>query len=58
MDRVADTKTERLQAAGISPRQAKQWEKLAAVPQADFDFLLADRMRSRPRTESFAPPSG
>jgi hypothetical protein len=43
MARVEPTKAEQLHAAGISPRQAKQWEKLATVPQRLFDEQLADR---------------
>ena len=41
MDRVS-TKAEQLQAAGVTPRQAKQWEKLAAVPEKEFKQALAD----------------
>jgi hypothetical protein len=41
VDRVS-TKAEQLHAAGISPRQAKQWEKLAAVPEPVFEQVLAD----------------
>jgi hypothetical protein len=37
------TKTQRLRAAGISRDQAKEWEKLAAVPEATFEAQLADR---------------
>jgi hypothetical protein len=36
-------KSEVLRDAGISPRQSKQWEKLAAVPQKTFDAVLADK---------------
>jgi hypothetical protein len=32
MGRV-QTKAEQLKAAGITPKQAKNWEKLAAVPE-------------------------
>ncbi|MBR0941018.1 hypothetical protein [Bradyrhizobium liaoningense] len=42
MDRVS-TKAEQLHAAGVTPRQAKQWEKLAAVPDEQFETALADR---------------
>jgi hypothetical protein len=41
MDRVS-TKAEQLHAAGVTPRQAKQWEKLAAVPERDFKRALSD----------------
>ena len=37
------TKAEQLHAAGISRDQAKQWEKLAAVPDDLFEKQLADR---------------
>jgi hypothetical protein len=36
------TKAEQLKTAGVSPRQAKQWEKLAAVPESEFKQALAD----------------
>jgi hypothetical protein len=36
------SKTSQLRDAGVSPDQAKQWEKLAAVPQEEFDAALAD----------------
>jgi hypothetical protein len=36
------SKTSQLRDAGVSPDQAKQWEKLAAVPQEKFDAALAD----------------
>jgi hypothetical protein len=41
MDR-GSTKAEQLHKAGISPRQAKNWEKLAAVPDEHFEAALAD----------------
>jgi hypothetical protein len=34
------TKAEQLKAAGVSPRQAKEWEKLAAVPEQQFEAAL------------------
>jgi len=37
------TKAERLHAAGVSPRQAKNWQKLAAVPDKEFEAAVADR---------------
>jgi DNA repair exonuclease SbcCD ATPase subunit len=37
------TKTNQLEKAGVSEKQARQWEKLAAVPQRDFDAALNDR---------------
>jgi hypothetical protein len=48
MDR-SSTKAEQLHAAGVSPRQAKNWEKLAAVPDKEFEAALADRT-TRPST--------
>jgi N6-adenosine-specific RNA methylase IME4 len=39
------TKAEQLRNAGISVDQAKLWEKLAAVPQQNFDASLADKTR-------------
>jgi hypothetical protein len=41
-DRVS-TKAEQLHAAGVTPRQAKNWEKLAAVPDEDFEMAIADQ---------------
>ena len=40
-DRVS-TKAEQLHAAGVTPRQAKSWEKLAAVPEKEFEMALED----------------
>ncbi|SEE37070.1 hypothetical protein SAMN05444161_5561 [Rhizobiales bacterium GAS191] len=39
------TKQEKLEAAGISEDQARRWEKLAEVPQKDFDSILTDRSK-------------
>jgi hypothetical protein len=36
------TKAEQLEAAGVTTKQAHQWEKLADVPQEQFDAALAD----------------
>jgi hypothetical protein len=36
------TKQELLESAGISPRQARDWEKLAAAPQEAFDRAMAE----------------
>ena len=41
-DRVS-TKAEQLHAAGVTPRQAKSWEKLAAVPEKEFEMALEDQ---------------
>lgn len=38
-----NTKIETLSKAGVTPRQTEQWEKLAAVPQQDFEAALADK---------------
>jgi hypothetical protein len=38
--RVA-TKADQLEAAGITPKQARQWEKLADVPDEQFEAALA-----------------
>lgn len=35
------TKTEQLNAAGVSRRQAQEWERLAAVPEEQFERDLA-----------------
>ena len=32
-----------LHKAGVSPKQAENWEKLAAVPDQEFEAALADR---------------
>jgi hypothetical protein len=37
------SKKDELHKAGVSQDQAKQWEKLAAVPDQDFEAALADR---------------
>lgn len=39
---VDGTKLEALSRAGVSPKQASQWERLAAIPQQDFDADLSD----------------
>jgi transcriptional regulator with XRE-family HTH domain len=41
MGRVS--KAEALHKAGVSPKQAENWEKLAAVPEQEFEAALADR---------------
>jgi hypothetical protein len=41
MGRVS--KANALHKAGVSPKQAEKWEKLAAVPQQEFEAALADR---------------
>jgi hypothetical protein len=41
VDRVL-TKAEQLQKAGVSQRQAKTWEQLAAVPKDEFEAALSD----------------
>jgi hypothetical protein len=41
MGRVS--KANALHKAGVSPKQAEKWEKLAAVPQPEFEAALADR---------------
>ena len=38
------TKLAALEAAGISKKQAFQWERVAAIPEADFEADLADPM--------------
>ena len=38
------TKLAALEAAGISKKQAFQWERLAAIPQEDFEADIADPM--------------
>jgi hypothetical protein len=43
LGRAIPPKSTQLQKAGISKDQARQWEKLAAVPQATFDKAVADR---------------
>lgn len=40
MGRVS--KRDALHKAGVTPKQAEQWEKLAAVPEPDFEAALAD----------------
>jgi hypothetical protein len=35
-------KAERLRAAGITPKQAEMWEKLADVPDDEFEHHLTD----------------
>src|SRR5258708_22792309 len=40
-DRVS-TKAKQLHAAGVTSRQAKNWEKLAAVPEKEFEMALED----------------
>jgi hypothetical protein len=56
---AGSTKTEALKTAGISEHQAKRWEKLAAVPQEQFDAALADQT-AKPSTSGIiqanAPP--
>jgi transcriptional regulator with XRE-family HTH domain len=42
MGRVS-TKAEQLKAAGVTPKQAEQWEKLAAIPEREFKQALADK---------------
>jgi len=42
MDRVS-TKAKQLHAAGVTSRQAKNWEKLAAVPDEEFEMALEDQ---------------
>jgi len=37
------SKKDELRKAGVSQDQAKQWEKLAAVPDQEFETALADR---------------
>src|SRR6266478_5956786 len=46
MDRVS-TKAEQLHAAGVTPRQAKNWESSAAVPEEEFEAALADPTTER-----------
>jgi hypothetical protein len=36
------SKAEALHKAGVTPKQAEQWEKLAAVPEPKFEAALAD----------------
>lgn len=40
------SKTEQLRAAGVTPRQAKDWEKLGAVPDRQFEVALADPIKT------------
>jgi hypothetical protein len=47
MGRVS--KTETLRKAGVTRKQAEQWEKLAAVPEPEFEAALADPV-ARPST--------
>jgi hypothetical protein len=37
------SKSDALRNAGISPRQAEDWEKLGRVPADEFEAALADR---------------
>src|SRR5262249_23152347 len=36
------SKADALHKAGVTPKQAEQWEKLAAVPEPEFEAALAD----------------
>jgi hypothetical protein len=54
------SKTETLHKTGISPKQAENWEKLAAVPEEQFEAALADPMAisAEPRRIRAARPAG
>jgi hypothetical protein len=42
MGRTKRTRRQQLRDAGISPKQAENWEKLGAVPDKEFEASLAD----------------